>query len=42
MEITNNTKEWRITAVLDIDKEKFNPNYIKTDKQVCETFKDVD
>lgn len=40
--ITNNTNEWRISAVFDIDKEKFNSNYIRTDKQVCENFKNVD
>ena len=35
-------KNDNIRAVFDIDKEKFNSNYIRTDKQVCENFKNVD
>jgi len=38
--ITNNTDEWRISAVFDIDKEKFDPSFVKTDKQVCDYYVD--
>jgi hypothetical protein len=36
--IINKTDEWRISAVFDIDKEKFDPSFIKTDRQVCDYY----
>ena len=36
--ITNKTNEWRISAVFDIDKSMFDEKYIKTDKQVCDSY----
>jgi hypothetical protein len=36
--ITNKTNEWRISAVFDIDKSMFDKKYIKTDKQVCDSY----
>lgn len=40
--ITNNTPEWRISAVFDIDAVKFSPTYVTTDLQVFDAFKNVD
>ena len=36
--ITNNTNEWRISAVFDIDKSMFDKKYIETDKRVCDFY----